>query len=168
MLKKIMQKIINRFGMLYTIELGLGGGFLIAMVIFTLQMAVPTKQVFFESQASDAIQPTSAGSLPDDSQKNHTDLRETLGLIKPGLFKAASGLNDKPMADKTIERIRSQLKLQCIMPMGGKTFAYINIKDTGLKKCTVGEKICDLFTVISINEKTVEISIIDHKVKLSL
>ncbi len=166
MLKKIMQKIINRFGMLYTIELGLGGGFLIAMVIFTLQMAVPTKQVFFESQASDAIQPISAGSLPDDSQKNHINLRETLQLIKPGLFKAASGLNDKPMADKTIERIRSQLKLQCIMQMDGKAAAYINIKNTGLKKCTVGEKVCDLFTVISINEKCVEISIIDHRVKL--
>jgi hypothetical protein len=166
MLKKIMQKIINRFGMLYTIELGLGGWFLIAMIIFTLQMAVPTKRVFFESQASDTIQLTSAGSLPDDSQKNSTNLRETLGLIKPGLFKAASGLSDKPMADKTIERIRSQLKLQCIMQMSGKAAAYINIKNMGLKKCTVGEKICDLFTVISINEKSVEISIIDHRVML--
>lgn len=168
MLKKIIQKMIHRFGILCTIELGLGTSFLIAMTIFILQMTVSTKQVPFESQTPGAIQPAYTGSFPDDPQENNTNFRETLDKIKPGLFKAASGLNDKPMADKTIERIKSQLKLQCIMQMGGKAAAYINIKDIGLEKCTVGEKICDLFTVININEKSVEILIIDHRVMLSL
>jgi len=162
----MFKKIIDRFGVLYAIELGLGGSFLIAMVVFTLQMAVPTKPVSFESQASNAVGASDVGSsLLNDGQSN---VRETLSLVKPGLFKGASGLNDKPMADKTIERIRSQLKLQCIMQMSGEPAAYVNIKNIGLKKCTIGEKICDLFTVISINEKNIEISIIDHKVMLSL
>ena len=168
MVRKVIQKIIHRFGMLCTIELGLGIIFLIAMMMFVLQMTLPAKQVFFESQASNAIQPTYDESLLDDPQENDSNFRETLSKIKPGLFKAASGLNDKPMADKTIERIKSQLNLQCIMQMDGKAAAYINIKDAGLKKCTVGEKVCDLFTVISIDEKSVEISIIDHRVILSL
>ncbi len=154
--------------MLYTIELGLGIGFLIAMVIFTLQMTLPIKQATFELHATDTKQLAYTESLLNDSNKNDTDFREKLSKIKSGLFKPASGLSDKPMADKTIEKIKSQLELQCIIPISGEPAAYVNIKGIGLKKCTVGEKICDLFTVISIDLKSIEISIIDHRVKLSL
>ena len=138
------------------------------MLIFVLQMIIPVIKVLFESQASNNIQPIRAENLLDNSQNNHSDFYKTVSKIKPGLFKAASGLSNKPMADKTIERIRSQLKLQCIMQISGEAAAYINIKNKGLKKCTAGEKVYDLFTVISISDKTVEISIVDHRVILSL
>jgi hypothetical protein len=72
------------------------------------------------------------------------------------------------MADKTIERIKSQLKLQCVMEMSGEPVAYINIEGTGLKKCKTGDSINDLFTVLNVYKNSVEISIIDHKVTLNL
>jgi hypothetical protein len=72
------------------------------------------------------------------------------------------------MADKTIERIKSQLKLKCIMEIRGEPVAYINIKGASLKKCKVGDSVSDLFTVLNINKHSVEISIVDHKVTLNL
>ena len=92
------------------------------------------------------------------------------GVFRAGLFKAATGLRDKPIADKTIERIKSQLKLQCIMEMNGQPVAYISIKSDGLRKCSIGDYVNDLFTVLDINKqnKSVEISILEHKITLTL
>lgn len=88
--------------------------------------------------------------------------------LRPGLFKSATAIADKPMADKTVERIRSQLKLQCIMEVNGEPVAYVNIKNVGLKRCRVGESVADLFTVLNIYPKSVEISIVDHRTTLGL
>jgi len=87
---------------------------------------------------------------------------------RPGLFKSVGAIQDKPMADKTVERIRSQLKLRCVMHIQGEAVAYVSIKNQGVKKCRVGESVADLFTVISIQPKSIEISIVDHRVTLSL
>ena len=86
------------------------------------------------------------------------------------MFRPATGLRDKPLANRTIERIKDQLKLKCVMEMNGQPVAYINIQGTGLKKCRVGDNINDLFIVLDINKqnKSVEISIVDHKVTLHL
>ncbi len=76
----------------------------------------------------------------------------------------------KPLADKTIERIKEQLSLQCILEINGQSVAYINIQGKELRKCCVGDNIKDLFKVLNINQqsKSVDISIIDHKVTLQL
>jgi hypothetical protein len=89
-------------------------------------------------------------------------------FIRSGLFKSEATLSDKPMADKTIERIRSQLKLQCIMELNGELVAYVSIKGVGLKKCKIGDSINDLFTVLNINNKSIEITIVGHREILSL
>jgi hypothetical protein len=89
-------------------------------------------------------------------------------IFRSDLFKSAAPLNDKPMADKTIEKIRSQLKLQCVMEINGQTIAYINISGVGLKKCSVGDTVNDLFTVLNIEKDNVEISILEHKVNLNI
>ena len=61
-----------------------------------------------------------------------------------------------------------QICKQCIMDISGKTTAYITIKGVGLRKCCIGDKVQDLFTVLDINEqnKSVDISIVEHKVTL--
>ena len=89
---------------------------------------------------------------------------------RSGLFKPSDGVRDRPIADKTIERITSQLKLQCIMEINGEMTAYISIEGLGLKKCCIGEKVGDIFTVVKIDKKNkcADVSIIGHKVRLSL
>ena len=89
-------------------------------------------------------------------------------IARSGLFKLDTSIRDKPMADKTIEMIRSQLKLQCILELNGEPIAYVHIKDKGLRKCRVGDSVDDLFTVLGINEKSIEISIVGHRQILSL
>ena len=70
--------------------------------------------------------------------------------------------------DTTLERIRSQLKLKCILKLSGEFVAYVNIKGEGLKQCKVGDRINDTFTVTSIGDKQIEVTIIGHTVILSL
>ena len=94
-------------------------------------------------------------------------LRKVTEIIRPGLFKSETPLSDKPMADKTVERIRSQLELRCIMELNGEPVAYVRIKGKGLKKCGIGETVLDLFTVLDIGEKSILISIVGHKIILS-
>jgi len=96
------------------------------------------------------------------------DVLSTTYVVRSNLFRSSRSLQDKPMADKTIERIRSQLRLQCILQIDGEPIAYVNVKNMGIKKCRVGESVADLFTVLNIYPKSIEISIVDHRVTLSL
>jgi hypothetical protein len=95
------------------------------------------------------------------------EFRKVTEIVRPGLFKSETPLSDKPMADKTIEKIRSQLKLQCIMDLHGEPVAYVRIKGEGMKRCKIGESVIDLFTVLDIHEKSILISIVGHKTILS-
>ena len=88
--------------------------------------------------------------------------------IKPGLFKPETQLSDRPIADKTIQTIKSKLTLQCIMEKDGEPVAFIKVKGEGLKECFVGDSVGDMFTVLSIQKKSIKVSIVDHEVKLTL
>jgi hypothetical protein len=111
-------------------------------------------------------QSISQGTLPENDMRSGNKQQQR--FFRTGLFKSAIALQGKPLADKTIERIKSQLKLQCIMTLNGQLVAYIQIKDVGMKKCAVGDTVSDMFTVLNIDKakKSVDISIIDHKVTL--
>lgn len=104
----------------------------------------------------------------DPNRGGSVDQTAILSAMRRGLFKSASPTRDRPIADKTIERIQSQLLLGCVLEMEGESVAYIRVKDLGLKRCKVGDSVADLFTVLDIREKSVVISIIDHRVTLSL
>jgi hypothetical protein len=96
------------------------------------------------------------------------DCPEFAKVMRRGLFRAATPSRDNVIADKTVERIGSQLKLKCITELNGEPVAYVNIKGIGLRKCAAGDSVDDLFTVININEKSIEITIVGHKTVLSL
>jgi len=95
------------------------------------------------------------------------DFQALAKVFRPSLFKASASLGDKPMADRTIEKIRSQLTLKCITQIRGEPVAYVHIKGIRLQQCRVGDSVGDLFTVLDINKGSVEISIIGHKVTLT-
>lgn len=106
-----------------------------------------------------------------------TDSEEELAVNNEGdlsnftrndLFQSPTPLRDVPMADDTIERIRSRLRLQCIMEMNGESVAYINIEGVGFRQCRVGDVVSDLFTVLEIAANYVQISIVDHAVTLDM
>lgn len=87
--------------------------------------------------------------------------------MRRGLFKSASMINSKPVADKTIERIVQKLKLQCVMNIGKQPIAYIKTSDKSMKKCKIGDSVENMFTVLDIRKNSVDISIIGHKVTLT-
>lgn len=168
MLKKVLKKLINRYGLWRVIHMVIATATVILVGMLILELAIPVR---LDSAANDTafnMNVTDANHLPKVFQPASAGFQELSRVIRPGLFKSATSLRDKPMADKTIERIRSQLKLQCIMEMSGEPVAYVNIEGVGLKKCKVGDSVSDLFTVLTINKKSIEISIVDHKVTLSL
>lgn len=168
MIRKYITIMINRFGTGRTIQIALMSfsGILLTAAVF--QLFIPVR-LQADSQANILSGSATSENISLLLDKNKNENREAV-LYRPGLFKPATGIQDKPIADKTIERIKDQLKLQCIMELNGQTVAYINIQGVGLKKCRTGESVNDLFTVTNISKesKSVEISIVGHKVTLHL
>ena len=169
MIKRCFENIINRFGIWRAVQ--------ICLVSFSVILfATSASQIFIPVHVARTDGPTKNISefIPDKNilsllNENKDETKEAIPY-RPGMFKPATGLRDKPIADKTIDRIRDQLKLQCVMEMNGRPVAYINIQGMGLKKCCIGDNINDLFTVLDINQqnKSVNISIVEHKITLYL
>jgi len=136
--------------------------------VLVLELVVPVRLDSDMVDTSPNMNAVASNKLSEILQPDSAEFQELSKIMRQGLFKSVTPLRDKPMADKTIERIKSQLKLQCIMEMNGEPVAYVNIKGTGLKKCKVGDSVSDLFTVLNINKKSIEVTIVDHKVTLSL
>ena len=168
MLKKQINRLVNRYGSWRLIHIVLAGGIITMAGVLVLELVIPIRLSSGTVGISSNTDIVATGNLSEILQPETTSFQRLAKVIRPGLFKASTPLRDKPMADKTIERIKSQLKLQCIMPIQGEPVAYINIKGSGLKRCKVGDSVNDLFIVLNINKKSVEITIVDHKVSLSL
>lgn len=168
---KYLKKMIDRYGLWRTTQGLLASCVSILLITIIVQVLIPlslpdpdNKAIVSELRATE--------NIPQllDNKNNDKQAKDERIAYRAGLFKAASGLQDKPLANKTIERIKNQLKLQCVMEMNGQPVAYINIQGVGLKKCCIGNSVNDLFTVLNINKqnKSVDISIVDHKVTLTL
>ncbi len=146
----------------------LAAAVLALLVLFLLLLAVPVRLQPTTVTISNDTNLVLTRTLNRVLQNDVPNIKQFPKRIRTGLFKAPTPISDKPLADKTIERIRSQLKLQCIMELGGQRVAYVYINGAGLKKCKVGDSIRDLFTVLNIGTNDIEISIVGHKTTLSL
>ncbi len=168
MFTRTLRALVRRYSLWLMLQAALGTGLLVLTVVLVLELARPIR-------ASDEPPGTvvTGELLSADRLLERLSARDTVSdriaaAMRAGLFKSAAPLRDKPMADKTIEKILSQLKLQCILPIDGQLVAYVNVEKSGLKKCRVGDSVEDLFTVVGIGQRSIEITIVDHPVTLSL
>lgn len=168
MFKRVTDRLINKYGLLQIINAAMATVTLILAVMLVLTLVMPVKVSYIEPDIATPKSVTEKHALSSVLQSEPPAAVGLAKVMRKGLFKPSTPLLDKPMADKTIERIKSQLKLQCIMEMNKETVAYINIKGMGLRKCKVGDSVHDLFTVVSINKNSVGITIVGHNVTLSL
>ena len=168
MLRKKVNRLVNEYGPWRLAQVALAGGIIILAGALSLELmrALRSKSAAFDS--SSAVNTVAAEDLSQILPPEASRLSEVTGVMRPGLFKLETSTRDRPMADKTIERIRSQLKLQCIMELNGKSVAYVNIEGVGLQRCEVGDSVNDLFTVLNINKKSIEITIVGHREILGL
>lgn len=161
-------KFSDKNGLLRLIQTILIAGIAVCSVVLILELLLPVN-----------LNSDSSGVLPVVSSVNANGLSQTdiaeagknqsiAKITRSGLFKLESSLNDRPMADKTIDMIRSQLKLRCIMELNGEPVAYVHIQNEGLQKCKVGDSVKDLFTVLNIGDRSIEIIILGHRQVLSL
>ena len=163
-----MNNILQKYGSLKLLQALLVAGIIISACVLVLEFVIPVR---FGSDAFGNLSSVNTVAANNLSNVLHSETSEPPAIakiIRSGLFKLDTSIRDKPMADKTIEMIRSQLKLQCILDLNGEPVAYVHIKDKGLRRCRVGDSVDDLFTVLGINEKSVEISIVGHRQTLSL
>ena len=168
MLKKQINRLVSRYGVWRSIHIVMAAGIIALIGVLVMELVIPVRLDSDKADAADNMNRVNTNHLPEILQPKLAQPQKLTKIMRPGLFKSATSLRDKPMADKTIERIRSQLRLQCIMEMNGEPVAYVNIKNAGLKKCKVGDSVNDLFKVLNINKKSIEVTIVDHKVTLSL
>ncbi len=163
--KDTNKKKVFKYDLWRLLQLFFSMGIIISLILLTIELAKPMEITQSQILYVDPNKNSSIGP----SEINPLTTSENEGImIRPGLFKPETQLGDKPMADKTVQTIISKLTLQCIMDMNGQPVGYVKIQGEGLKKCCVGDTIKDLFTVVSISEKSMVISIADHKVKLEL
>lgn len=153
------------FGKLVRILLALG--IIILAATLTLELTIPLKLDDYAS-SSVAVNISSVSDIQNIQTSKSEGVREISNFVRSGFFKSEVPHLNKSMADKTIETIKSQLKLQCIMDLNGEPVAYVKIKGEGLEQCRIGDSVDDLFTVLSIDEKSIEISIIGHRQTLKL
>ena len=161
-------KIKNESDLLRLIQMVLITGIVVCVAVLLLELLLSVK---LEGENYDILPVVNSGDINDLSRTIFADAPEKqpiARMTRSGLFKLASSVNDKPMAGKTIDMIRSQLKLRCIMELNGEQVAYVHIKNEGLQKCKVGDSVKDLFTVLTINDKSIEIAILGHRQILSL
>ena len=166
MVKKKIIKLIKRYDIWQWIQIILVGGIVISSGLLVQQLIVSPR---FEN---DAVYTPTPNIIIDDNLAEIAQIRsagfqEVKKTIRPGLFKSENPQHGKPMADKTIERIRSQLKLQCIMDLDGEPVAYVKVKGEGMKRCRSGDIVSNLFTVLNINKTSIEITIVGHRELLS-
>lgn len=158
----------NNNSLLRLIQMVLVAGIVICATVLLLELLLPVELHNSNFNVLPVVNPVDANDLPQavfaDAQEN----QPVAGITRSGLFKLASSVNDRPMAGKTIGMIRSQLKLRCIMELNGEPVAYVHIKNEGLQKCKVGDSVKDLFTVLNINDGSIEITILGHRQVLSL
>lgn len=168
MLKRYITRLVKHYGWWRVIHLVLVSGIITLTGVLLLKLASVIRLDSHMVDASPNIDVVTASNLPEVLQPKVQSTEQLANVTRSGLFKVPTPLRDKPIADKTIERIKSQLTLQCIMVMNGELVAYVNIKGVSLKRCKVGDTISDLFTVLNISTNSVEVAIVGHKVILSL
>lgn len=169
MLKRILDACLRRYGGWRLVQAALCLAVLALAVVTAVAAALPVRTAGGPAGAAAAAGEMTAaeGWLPELPAPEKASERVTAAL-RPGLFQSATPLADKPMADKTIEKIVAQLKLRCIVQINGQPVAYINIENAGMKRCRAGDTVANLFTVVRIHEKSVDLTIVGHPVTLSL
>ena len=166
MFTKIYLRLVQRFGTWRLAQISLVSLIALMLVLIGLEFLLPLP--IDSLPVGDLVSVQTVGSTAITDSLDSVDGSVFANVFWPKLFKAATPLNDKPMADKTLQRIKSQLKLQCVMNIAGEPVAYIHVQGMGLKKCRTGEGVGDLFTTLDIGRNRVEIQVLEHRVTLHL
>jgi hypothetical protein len=168
MLKTWINKIVSYYGIWRLAHILLATSIFVFIGIIILAVITPIQLNSNAVNVSTNVNLAANNYLSEVLQSKSLDMKQLVEAFRPNLFRASTSPRDKPMAEETIEKIKSKLKLQCIVEISGEPVAYVNIQGTGLKKCKIGDSISDLFTILNIYQNSVEISIIGHKVVLAL
>jgi hypothetical protein len=163
-----ISKIVKNYDSWRLAQAALIVGIIISVGLLMFEIVIPVRLNGDAFGNLTSVNTIAADNLSEVLHHESSESSTVKKIARSGLFKLDTSIRDKPMADKTIEMIRSQLKLQCILELNGEPVAYVHIKDKGLRRCRVGDCIDDLFTVIGINEKSIEITIVGHRQILSL
>ena len=166
MLKSYLLRLVQKYGPWRVIHILLAGITTLLLLTTISFLLVPVQTNIAELDVAVNTDIANFNSMTEPSSKEETNTSNLLSKMRGGMFKSASNMRARTMADKTVEKIKSQLKLQCVMKMNGQQIAYINIKNSGMKKCEIGDTVDDLFTVMDIQKKIVDITILGHKVTL--
>ena len=167
MVTKLLNELTNRYGPWRLVQYGLAALAAGLVVVLVLELLIPVGLGSNTVAVGPDNGETGDRGVSEIPQPTTRDFQELTKVFRRGLFKAATPLSDKPLADRTIERIRSKLALKSILPIKGELVAYVHVEGAGLRPCKVGDSVGELFTVLSIGKRSVEISIVGHKVSLS-
>ena len=103
--KKKINRLLNKFDVWRLVQIALVGGIIALTGILVSELVIPL-QSNNNTVNTSTINPIATTNLSEIVQAKSTGFQEITKIIRPGLFKSETPLRDKPMADKTIERIK--------------------------------------------------------------
>ena|GEM_PF-3339766 len=165
MLKKILTRLLQRYGRWRLIQAVLAAAALCMAGAITLTLAAPIHLGAGRIDVGNTVNLTQKEEVESITKLNIPEFGEVAKLMRTGLFKPQIISHRVNRFDNTVKTIMSQLKLKAVVEIKGTPTAYIDVKGTGVTKCTVGMSIPSLFTVLGINteKRSVELEVIGHR-----
>jgi hypothetical protein len=100
---------------------------------------------------------TTAATLPVQSWQRIAASRH--------LFQPSAKLPTRRQTARSVEQVRSRLKLRGVLAIAGKPVAYVEVKGLGLKQFSEGDQTDD-FKVVRITPRLVQLEILGEEVSL--
>jgi hypothetical protein len=169
MLKKILTRLLQRYGPWRLIQAALAAAALCMAGAITLTLGAPIHLGAGQIDVGNTVNLTQKEETESTTKLNVPEFGEVAKLMRTGLFKPQIISHRVDRFDNTVKTIMSQLKLMAVLEIKGEPTAYIDVKGTGVTRCRVGMSIPSLFTVLGINvkNKSVELEVIGHRQMLT-
>jgi len=135
---------------------------LLLMVLAVAELVRPgVASVGIASDAPGGASLVMAGNAPDETG--------WLPVIRRrSLFEPAVPLPSRRMAKHAVEKILGMLALSAITDIDGQRVAYIRVKGFGMRRFCEGEGMEEMFKVLRIGRKSVQLEVVGERLELAL
>jgi len=89
-------------------------------------------------------------------------------IRRRSLFEPAVPLPSRRMAKHAVDRILAMLALSAITDIDGQKVAYIRVKGFGMRRFREGEGMEEMFKVLRIGRKSVQLEVVGERLELAL
>ena len=168
-MKLIPTRILQRYTTWRSVHVLLVGCIIVPALTAAFAFAWPVRNTIRITNGSPETTPVDGSNFEEWLHSQGLSNHASPVPIRSGLFKSASRLRRAP-EDKTVERIKSQLKLRSLMSLYDAPIAFVLVEGKGMRPCRIGGTITDGVEVLDIDleQNRMDIEITGKKATLTI